>query len=110
MSLVMVTSTVRSHLVSLRHKGLLDWFIEDYIHYWKIAEENMGFFDKLKNVEGKIKPKREGKFDNITYLMQDAKSLENSGKLDEAVKLYKEVLLILQNIAGVDISTPAFLP
>lgn len=41
MGLVMVTSTVRSHLVSLRHKGLLDWFIEDYIHYWKIAEENI---------------------------------------------------------------------
>ena len=52
-------------------------------------------FDKLKNVEGKIKPKREGRFDNITYLMQEAKSLENSGKLDEAIKLYNEVLLIL---------------
>ncbi len=37
--LVMVTSTVRSHLVSLRHLGLIDWFIEDYVHYWKIGEE-----------------------------------------------------------------------
>ena len=59
------------------------------------ADKAGSIFDKLKNVEGKIKPKREGKFDNITYLMQEAKSLENSGKLDEAVKLYKEVLLIL---------------
>lgn len=39
MGLVMVTSTVRSHLVSLRHKGIIDWYIEDYFHYWKIAEE-----------------------------------------------------------------------
>lgn len=52
-------------------------------------------FDKLKNVEGKIKPKREGKFDNITYMMQEAKSLESSGKLNEAIKLYKEVIHIL---------------
>ena len=40
MGLVMVTSAVRSHLVSLRHKGLIDWFIEDYMHYWKTGEEN----------------------------------------------------------------------
>ena len=59
------------------------------------SDEANSIFDKLKNVEGKIKPKREGKFDNITYLMQEAKSLENSGKLDEAIKLYNEVLLIL---------------
>lgn len=39
--LVMVTSTVRSHLVSLRHLGLIDWFIEEYIHYWKTGEENI---------------------------------------------------------------------
>ena len=52
-------------------------------------------FDKLKNVEGKIKPKREGKFDNITYMMDEAKLLEKSGKLDEAIKLYKEVIVIL---------------
>lgn len=37
--LVMVTSTVKSHFVSLRHLGLIDWFIEDYVHYWKIGEE-----------------------------------------------------------------------
>ena len=59
------------------------------------SEEANNIFDKLKNVEGKIKPKREGKFDNIIYLMQDAKILENSGKLDEAINLYNEVLLIL---------------
>lgn len=41
MGLVMVTSTVRSHLVSLRHIGEIDWYIEDYMHYWKIAEDNI---------------------------------------------------------------------
>lgn len=35
MGLVMVASAVKSHLVYLRHEGLIDWFIEDYIHYWK---------------------------------------------------------------------------
>ncbi len=40
MGLVMVTSSVRSHLVSLRHSGVIDWYIEDYFHYWKIGEEN----------------------------------------------------------------------
>lgn len=59
------------------------------------SDEANDIFDKLKNVEGKIKPKREGKFDNITHLMQEAKSLENEGNLDEAIKLYKEVLLVL---------------
>ncbi len=39
MGLVMVTSSVRSHLVALRHSGKIDWYIEDYFHYWKIGEE-----------------------------------------------------------------------
>lgn len=39
MGLVMVTSAVRSHLVSLRHNGLIDWYIENYFHYWKCEEE-----------------------------------------------------------------------
>lgn len=39
MALVMITSTVKSHLSSLRHKGLIDWVLEDFIWYWKIAEE-----------------------------------------------------------------------
>ncbi len=38
MGLVMVTSTIRSHLVSLRHKGVIDWYIENYFHYWKMEE------------------------------------------------------------------------
>ena len=59
------------------------------------SDEANDIFDKLKNVEGKIKHKRKGKFDNITHLMQEAKSLENEGNLDEAVKLYKDVLLVL---------------
>lgn len=52
-------------------------------------------FDKLKNAEGKIKPKRKGRFDNITNLMQEAKSLEKENKCDEAIKLYNEVIYIL---------------
>ena len=59
------------------------------------SDEANDIFDKLRNVEGKIKPKREGKFDNIAHLMQEAKSLENAGILDEAITLYKEVLLML---------------
>ncbi|WP_305512661.1 M48 family metallopeptidase [Methanobrevibacter sp. V14] len=52
-------------------------------------------FDKLKNAEGKIKPKRKGRFDNITNLMQEAKSLEKENKCDGAIKLYNEVIYIL---------------
>ena len=52
-------------------------------------------FDKLKNAEGKIKPKRKGRFDNITNLMQEAKNLEKENKCDEAIKLYNEVIYIL---------------
>ena len=52
-------------------------------------------FDKLKNVEGKIKPKREGKFDNITHLMQEAQLLEKEGKNGEAIKLYNQVIFEL---------------
>lgn len=59
------------------------------------SDEANSIFDKLKNVEGKIKPKRAGKFDSITFMMEDAKQLEKAGKLDEAIKLYNEVLVIL---------------
>lgn len=59
------------------------------------SDEANNIFDKLKNVEGKIKPKREGKFDSITQLMQEAQLLEKENKLDEAIKLYKEVLFEL---------------
>lgn len=58
-------------------------------------DEADSIFDKLRNVEGKIKPKREGKFDNFTYMMEEAKELEKSGKTDEAIKLYKEVIFNL---------------
>lgn len=52
-------------------------------------------FDKLRNVEGKIKPKREGKFDNITNMMVEAQRLEKSGDFDGATKLYNEVIFNL---------------
>ena len=53
-------------------------------------------FDKLKNVEGKIKPKKEdSKLKNISNLMGEAKYLEDKGKLDEAIDLYKQVIFAL---------------
>lgn len=53
-------------------------------------------FDKLRNVEGKIKPKKEdSKFKNISNLMNEAQYLENSGKFDEAIDLYKQVIFAL---------------
>ena len=52
-------------------------------------------FDRLKNVEGKVKPKRKGRFDNITHLMQEAQNLEKNNDYTEAVKLYNEVLFTL---------------
>lgn len=66
------------------------------------ADEANNIFDKLKNVEGKIKPKREGKFDNLTYLMQEAQLLVNDNKYDDAIKLYKQVIFELPD------STKAF--
>ena len=59
------------------------------------SDEANSIFDKLKNVEGKIKPKREGKFDSITHLMQEAQILEKENRLDEAIKLYNEVIFNL---------------
>lgn len=53
-------------------------------------------FDKLKNVEGKIKPKKEdSKLKNISNLINEARYLEDKGKLDEAIELYNQVLFVL---------------
>ena len=52
-------------------------------------------FDKLKNVEGKIKPKNEGKFKNISDLMNEANYLKGLGKNEEAIELYKQVIFAL---------------
>lgn len=53
-------------------------------------------FDKLKNVDGKIKPKKEdSKLKNISNLMNEAKYLEDKGKLKEAIDLYKQVIFTL---------------
>ena len=59
------------------------------------ADKAGSIFDKLKNVEGKIKPKGDGKFDNIKNMMNEAQYLENNGKLDEALELYKQVIFAL---------------
>lgn len=53
-------------------------------------------FDKLKNVEGKIKPKKEDSpFKNIANLMNEAKYLEEKGDLSQAIDLYKQVIFSL---------------
>ena len=59
------------------------------------AGEADSIFDKLKNVEGKIKSKKEGKFDNVKNMMNEAQYLENKGKYDEAIELYKQVIFVL---------------
>ncbi len=59
------------------------------------ADQASSIFDKLKNVEGKIKPKHDGKFDNIKNMMNEAQYLEKEGKLDEALELYNQVIFAL---------------
>lgn len=59
------------------------------------SDEANSIFDKLRNVEGKIKPKRQGKFDRITHLMQEAQLLEKENKFDEAINIYNEVIFTL---------------
>ena len=60
------------------------------------AGEADSIFDKLKNVEGKTKPKKdENKLRKISDLMNEAKYLEDKGKLTEAVDLYKQVIFTL---------------
>lgn len=58
----------------------------------KTAED---IFDKLRNVEGKIKPKNENSLTNISNLMNEAKYLQDKGKLNEAIDLYKQVIFTL---------------
>jgi tetratricopeptide (TPR) repeat protein len=60
------------------------------------SNEAAGIFDKLKNVEGKIRPKKEeGKLKNLSNLMSEAKYLEEKGNLSEAIELYKQVIFAL---------------
>ena len=60
------------------------------------ADKAADIFKKLKNVEGKVKPKKDdSQFKRITDLMSEAKYLEGKGKLEEAVDLYKQVVFIL---------------
>ena len=52
-------------------------------------------FEKLRNVEGKTKPKKQGKFKKIADMMNEAKYLEGKGRVDEAIDLYKQVIFVL---------------
>ena len=59
----------------------------------KTAED---IFDKLRNVEGKVKTKKEdSKLKSIANLMSEAKYAEDKCKLDEAIDLYKQVIFTL---------------
>ena len=60
------------------------------------AGEASDIFDKLKNVEGKTKTKKEdSKLKNIANLMNEAKYHEGKGKFDEAIDLYNQVIFTL---------------
>lgn len=60
------------------------------------SDKANSIFDKLKNVEGKIKPKKEdSKLKNFSNLMSEAKYLEKKGQLDEAISLYKQIIFEL---------------
>lgn len=53
-------------------------------------------FDKLRNIEGKTKTKKEdSKLKNISNMVSEAKYLEGKGNFDEAIDLYKQVIFIL---------------
>ncbi len=60
------------------------------------AKKASDIFDKLKNIEGKTKSKKEdSKLKNISNLMNEAQYLENKGKFSEAIDLYKQVIFTL---------------
>lgn len=55
-----------------------------------------GIFDKLRNVKGKTKTgKEDSPLKNIANMMNEAKYLEDRGRLDEAIGLYKQVIFTL---------------
>ena len=55
------------------------------------ADKAGSIFDKLKNVEGKIKPKGEGKFDNIKNMMNEAQYIANCKNNEEFKKRLNEL-------------------
>lgn len=60
------------------------------------ADEASDIFDKLKNIEGKTKTKKEdSKLKNISNLMNEARYYENKGELDKSIDLYKQVIFTL---------------
>lgn len=52
-------------------------------------------FDKLRNIEGKTRPKKASKFKNISYILNEAQYLESRGEFGEAIELYKQVIFTL---------------
>lgn len=60
------------------------------------ADKASDIFDKLKNVEGKTKfKKQDSALKSIADLMNEAKYLESKGRLKEAIDLYRQVIFTL---------------
>lgn len=60
------------------------------------ADEASDIFDKLRNIEGKTKSKKDdSKIKNIANLMNEAKYYENKGEFQNAIDLYKQVIFTL---------------
>ncbi|WP_298523812.1 lipopolysaccharide assembly protein LapB [uncultured Methanobrevibacter sp.] len=60
------------------------------------ADDASDIFDKLRNIEGKTKSKKDdSKLKNIANLMNEAKYYENKGEFDKAIDLYNQVIFTL---------------
>ncbi|WP_407374307.1 tetratricopeptide repeat protein [Methanobrevibacter sp.] len=58
-------------------------------------KEALDIFEKLKNVEGKTKPKTDGKIKKIADLMNEANYLKDKGEFGEAIDLYNQIIFTL---------------
>ncbi len=72
---------------------MIKWIEKQEKNFDKNVAEDI--FGRLRNVEGKTKPKGESKLKPISDMMSEAKYLEGKGKLDEAIVLYKQVIFTL---------------
>lgn len=58
-------------------------------------KEAADIFEKLRNVEGKTKPKKDSKFKKIADIMNEANYLKDKGEFGEAIQLYNQVIFTL---------------
>lgn len=57
--------------------------------------EAADIFEKLKNVEGKTRPKKDSKLKKIADLMNEANYLKSKNEFGEAIDLYKQIIFTL---------------